>query len=151
MRIDASLDAAAILREVDAVTLARDLVNTPANDLGPAELAEAVRTAVSPFGASVSEVIGDDLLAQNFPLIHAVGAGSDRPPRLIDVSWGDPKHPEAVTLVGKGVVFDTGGLDIKPDTGMLLMKKDMGGAATEPLALAVMIGGRQTARSAGGR
>jgi leucyl aminopeptidase len=139
LKIDASLDAAAIRREVEAVSLARDLVNTPANDLGPAELADAIRTAVAPYGAIVAEIIGDDLLAQNFPLIHAVGAGSDRPPRLIDVSWGDPSHPK-VALVGKGVVFDTGGLDIKPDTGMLLMKKDMGGAANT-LALAVMIMG----------
>ncbi len=139
LRIDASLDAAAILREVEAVALARDLVNTPANDLGPAELADAVRAAVTPFNTTIDEIIGDDLLARNFPLIHAVGAGSDRQPRLIDVTWGDPAHPK-VTLVGKGVVFDTGGLDIKPDTGMLLMKKDMGGAANT-LALAVMIMG----------
>ncbi|MFX8782228.1 hypothetical protein ABTM76_20490, partial [Acinetobacter baumannii] len=77
-------------REVAAVTLARDLVNTPANDMGPVELSEAIRTAVAPFGAEVREIIGDDLLAANFPLVHAVGHGSDRAPRLIDVSWGDP-------------------------------------------------------------
>lgn len=139
LTIDATLDAEAIRREVAAVTLARDLVNTPANDMGPVELSETIRTAVAPFGAEVREIIGDDLLAQNFPLVHAVGHGSDRAPRLIDVSWGDPAHPK-VTLVGKGVVFDTGGLDIKPDTGMLLMKKDMGGAANA-LALATLIMG----------
>lgn len=139
LAIDPALDGAAIRCEVAAVTLARDLVNTPANDLGPAELADAIRAAVAPFGAEVSETIGDDLLARNFPLVHAVGNGSDRAPRLIDVTWGDPAHPK-VTLVGKGVVFDTGGLDIKPDTGMLLMKKDMGGAANA-LALATLIMG----------
>lgn len=137
--IDPTFDAEAIRREVDAVTLARDLVNTPANDLGPAELSAAIHSAVAPFGAVVSETIGDELLAQNFPLVHAVGHGSDRSPRLIDVTWGNPAHPK-VTLVGKGVVFDTGGLDIKPDTGMLLMKKDMGGAANA-LALATLIMG----------
>lgn len=139
LKIDAALDAAAIRREVAAVALARDLVNTPANDLGPAELAAAIRAAVAPFGAEVKEIIGDDLLTSNFPLIHAVGNGSDRAPRLLDVTWGDPTHPK-VTIVGKGVVFDTGGLDIKPDTGMLLMKKDMGGAANA-LALATLIMG----------
>lgn len=139
LKLASDVDQTAIEREVTAVALARDLVNLPANDLGPAELASAVRQAVAPFGATVSEIIGDDLVAQNFPLIHAVGHGSDREPRLIDMTWGNPDHPR-VTLVGKGVVFDTGGLDIKPDTGMLLMKKDMGGAANA-LALAVMIMG----------
>jgi leucyl aminopeptidase len=139
LQFDSSVDSEAIKQEVSAVSLARDLVNTPANDLGPAELALAVRSAVMSFGAAVTEVVGDELMAQGFPLIHAVGNGSDRPPRLIDVQWGDPAHPK-VTIVGKGVVFDTGGLDIKPDTGMLLMKKDMGGAANT-LALATMIMG----------
>lgn len=139
LAIDPTLDSDAIRREVEAVTLARDLVNTPANDLGPAELAAAIRAAVAPFAAEVSETIGDDLLTANFPLVHAVGHGSDRAPRVIDVTWGNPLHPK-VTLVGKGVVFDTGGLDIKPDTGMLLMKKDMGGAANA-LALAILIMG----------
>ncbi len=139
LKIDATLDAAAIRREVAAVALARDLINTPANDLGPAELAAAIRHAVAPFAADVEETVGDDLLAANFPLIHAVGNGSDRAPRLIDVTWGNPSHPK-VTIVGKGVVFDTGGLNIKPDTGMLLMKKDMGGAANA-LALATLIMG----------
>ncbi len=136
---DPALDGEAIRREVAAVTLARDLVNTPANELGPEELSAAIRAAVAPFGAEVRETIGDDLLAANFPLVHAVGLGSDRAPRLVDVSWGDPAHPK-VTLVGKGVVFDTGGLDIKSDAGMLLMKKDMGGAANA-LALATLIMG----------
>ncbi|NLH80651.1 MAG: leucyl aminopeptidase family protein [Phyllobacteriaceae bacterium] len=121
----------------EAVFLARSLVATPANDLGPEELSAAIRAVFEPADGSVAETIGDDLLAANFPLVHAVGKGSARPPRLIDASWGDAKHPK-VTLVGKGVVFDTGGLDIKPDSAMLLMKKDMGGAANA-LALASMI------------
>ena len=89
------------------------------------------------FGASFSCIVGDDLPRQNFPLIHAVGMASPRAPRLIDLSWGDPAHPK-VTLVGKGVCFDTGGLDLKPSSGMLIMKKDMGGAANV-LALAQMV------------
>lgn len=112
----------------DGVTLARDLINTPANDLGPEELAEAVRDLSVRFGAVFSEISGEALLAENFPLIHAVGHGSDREPRLVDLTWGDETNPK-VTLVGKGVIFDTGGLDIKPASAMLLMKKDMGGAA----------------------
>lgn len=133
----AGIDLAHIERTAKAVFLARDLVNTPANDLGPAELASAVRAVFEAAGGSVSEVIGDDLLAANFLLVHAVGKGSDRPPRLIDATWGEASNPK-VTLVGKGVVFDTGGLDIKPDSAMLLMKKDMGGAANA-LALASLI------------
>ena len=128
LKLDRSVDTSTVIRLVRASALARDLVNTPANDLGPAELATAIRDALEPLGASVSEIVGDDLLAQGYPLIHAVGAGSDRAPRLVDARWGNPAHPR-VTLVGKGVVFDTGGLDIKPDSAMLLMKKDMGGAA----------------------
>ncbi len=122
---------------VEAVSLARDLINTPANDMGPAELEEAARSLASRHGASVNAIVGDDLLTENFPLIHAVGRAAARPPRLIDLQWGDASHPR-VTLVGKGVCFDSGGLDIKPDASMLNMKKDMGGAATV-LALAHMI------------
>ena len=132
-----SVDLAAVTRTAGSVFLARELVDTPANDLGPAELAAAIRAVFEPAGGSVSEVVGDHLLAANFPLVHAVGKGSDRPPRLIDATWGAPANPK-VTLVGKGVVFDSGGLDIKPDTAMLLMKKDMGGAANA-LALARMV------------
>jgi leucyl aminopeptidase len=111
-----------------ATALARDLVNTPANDLGPAELAEAAAALARRFGATLNVIVGDELKASNFPLIHAVGAGSPRQPRLIDMRWGKPGTLR-VTLVGKGVCFDSGGLDIKPPAGMLLMKKDMGGAA----------------------
>lgn len=117
--------------------LARDLINTPANDMGPAELSVAVKTVADEYGASFSETVGDKLLDDNFPLIHAVGRASDREPRLIDMIWGDDNHPK-VTLVGKGVVFDTGGLNIKTGNFMTLMKKDMGGAANV-LALAKMV------------
>jgi leucyl aminopeptidase len=132
-----SLDRDDLLRIVEAVTLARDLINTPANDLGPAQLEQAARKLAARHSATIGAVIGDELLEKNFPLIHAVGRAAAGAPRLIDMSWGDATHPK-VTLVGKGVCFDTGGLDIKPDTGMLNMKKDMGGAATA-LALASMI------------
>jgi leucyl aminopeptidase len=137
LRVGEGVDLAHVDRTARAVRLARDLVNTPANDLGPAELAEAIRAVFDRCGGSVAETVGEDLLAANLPLVHAVGKGSDRAPRLIDATWGDPAHPK-VTLVGKGVVFDTGGLDIKPDSAMLLMKKDMGGAANA-LALAQTI------------
>jgi leucyl aminopeptidase len=117
--------------------LARDLVNTPANDMGPAEIEAAIRALGEECGATVTSIVGDDLLARKFPMIHAVGRASARAPRLIDLVWGDPSQPK-VTLVGKGVAFDTGGLDLKPSAGMLLMKKDMGGAAAA-IAAARMI------------
>ncbi len=121
----------------EALAEARDLINTPANDLGPAELGEAVQRLALQHEAECRIIIGEDLLRQNFPLIHEVGKGSAREPRLIDMRWGKRGAPQ-VTLVGKGVCFDTGGLDIKPSAGMLLMKKDMGGAALT-LALARML------------
>jgi leucyl aminopeptidase len=131
------IDVADIARMAEAATLARDLINTPANDMGPAELAQAAQDLATRFNANFNCIVGDDLTRQNFPLIHAVGMASPRAPRLIDFSWGDPAHPK-VTLVGKGVCFDTGGLDLKPSAGMLIMKKDMGGAANV-LALASMV------------
>ncbi|SFI65170.1 leucyl aminopeptidase family protein [Bradyrhizobium sp. cf659] len=130
------VDAVEIGRMADAAMLARDLINTPSNDMGPEELAAAAQELAGEFGASFACTIGEDLRT-NFPLIHAVGMASDRAPRLIDIGWGDPAHPK-VTLVGKGVCFDTGGLDLKPSSGMLIMKKDMGGAANV-LALARMV------------
>ena len=136
-----SLDREDLERVVEAVKLVRDLVNTPANDMGPAELEEAARALAAKHGAGVKATVGDDLLKENFPLIHAVGRAAARPPRLIDLTWGDTAHPR-VTLVGKGVCFDSGGLDIKPEASMLNMKKDMGGAATA-LALAYMIMSRK--------
>jgi len=132
-----SADIVELSRIVEAVYLARDLINTPANDLGPSELAAAATTLAVHHGAEIRTIVDEDLLGQNFPLIHAVGRAAARAPRLIDLSWGDPDAPK-VTLVGKGVCFDSGGLDVKSDTGMLLMKKDMGGAASV-LALAHMI------------
>ena len=133
------VDAAALTRTVEAVALGRDLVNTPANDLGPQELEDAIRTLAAVHGADVSSVVGEDLLAQNFPLVHAVGRASPRAPRIVDLTWGEASHPK-ITLVGKGVTFDTGGLDIKPSSAMLLMKKDMGGSAAM-IALAAMVMG----------
>lgn len=122
----------------DAVFLVRDLVNTPANDLGPEELAAAGKTLVKSFkNARINIIVGNDLLKKNYPAIYAVGKGSPRQPRLIDITWGNKKHP-LVTLVGKGVCFDTGGLNLKPGNAMALMKKDMGGAA-HVLGLAQMI------------
>jgi leucyl aminopeptidase len=137
LQLPQDLDGDDLPRIVEGVTLARDLINTPANDMGPAELEEAARALAARHGADIRAVAGDDLLAENFPLIHAVGRAAARAPRLIDMRWGDRAHPR-VTLVGKGVCFDSGGLDIKSESAMLMMKKDMGGAATM-LALAHMI------------
>jgi leucyl aminopeptidase len=132
-----SMDRDDLIRIADGVTLARDLINTPANDMGPAELEQATRTLAARHGAAVQAIVGDALLEENFPLVHAVGRAAAQAPRLIDMTWGDPAHPK-VTLVGKGVCFDSGGLDIKPSSAMLNMKKDMGGAASV-LALAHMV------------
>ena len=126
-----------VLRTADAVAMVRDLVNTPANDMGPEDLAGAAAELASRYGARVTTIVGDELLARGFPAIHAVGRASVRAPRLIDLVWGEPERPK-LTLVGKGVCFDTGGLDIKTSAGMKLMKKDMGGAAIV-LGLARMI------------
>ena len=130
-------DLAAINRAGDAVTLTRDLINTPANDLGPEKLEEALRNIASTHKATVSTITGDRLLQENFPMIHAVGRASNEAPRLLDLSWGNKDHAK-ITLVGKGVSFDTGGLNIKPGSSMGLMKKDMGGAANV-MGLAMMI------------
>ncbi len=123
-------------RIAESVFLARDLVNTPSNDMGPEDLASAAREVARSYGAKFSMIVGDELLKQRYPLIHAVGRASARAPRLIDFMWGDAAAPK-VTLVGKGVVFDSGGLDLKSASGMLTMKKDMGGAAVV-LAIARM-------------
>jgi leucyl aminopeptidase len=131
------VDGAELSRIVEAVFLARDLINTPTNDMGPADLEAAAKKLAERYGAKFQSIVGDDLLKKNFPLIHAVGRAADQAARLIDLRWGEASHPK-VTLVGKGVCFDTGGLDIKPSSGMLLMKKDMGGAAAA-LALASMV------------
>jgi len=131
------VDGGELTRIAEGVALARDLINTPANDLGPDELEQAARGLAARHRADVRAVVGEHLLTENFPLIHAVGRAASRAPRLIDITWGNADDPK-ITLVGKGVCFDTGGLDIKSDSGMLLMKKDMGGAACV-LALAHMI------------
>lgn len=122
---------------VQSISLIRNLINTPANDMGPDELADAAGQLASFQKANIKFVEDRKLLDQNFPLIHAVGHGSERRPRLIDITWGNGKHPK-LTIVGKGVCFDTGGLDIKPSAAMLMMKKDMGGSAMA-LGLAWMI------------
>ena len=113
---------------IAAVGLIRDLVNTPAEDMGPEVLAAAAAEVGGAHGARVSTIVGDDLLAAGYPAIHAVGRASARAPRLIDLTWGEPDRPR-LTLVGKGVCFDAGGLDLKSAANMKLMKKDMGGAA----------------------
>jgi len=122
------VDGAMVSRLAEGVFLARDLINTPANDMGPAELEQAARDLADKFGAQIKVVTGEGLLKNNYPMIHAVGRASTREPRLIDFTWGADRNPK-VTLVGKGVCFDTGGLDLKNSSGMLTMKKDMGGAA----------------------
>lgn len=132
-----SVDAKQLEAEVTAVFLARDLINTPASDMGPKELEKATRKLAKVHDAEVSVIKGDDLLEENFPMVHAVGRASTRAPRIIDMVWGSADRPK-VTLVGKGVCFDTGGLNIKPGDSMSLMKKDMGGAANV-LALASII------------
>ena len=121
-------DAGEVERLTEAAFLSRDLVNAPPNDLGPAALEKEIRAFCKRHKIDAKVIAGDDLLKENFPMIHAVGRAAAEAPRLVDFSWGRNKDPR-VTLVGKGVTFDTGGLDIKPAAGMLLMKKDMGGAA----------------------
>ncbi len=124
----ADADQAQATRAAHGLFLARDLVNTPASDMGPAELASAAEGVARDHGARFSVIEGRALIERNYPMIWAVGQGSPRLPRLIELKWGDEKHPH-VTLVGKGVCFDSGGLDIKQASAMLTMKKDMGGAA----------------------
>ncbi len=124
-----------------ATRLVRDLVNTPTEHMGPADLEATARRIGQAHGASVKVIVGDELLAENFPTIHAVGRASHRAPRLIELEWGDPKHP-ALAIVGKGVCFDTGGLDIKTPDCMRNMKKDMGGSA-HALALAQLLMARR--------
>ena len=130
-------DAARLAALAEATALTRDLVNTPTEDLGPEQFSVLVEAFAGRHGAVFKPTVGEDLLDANFPAIHAVGRASHRAPRLLELSWGDPKHP-LLALVGKGVCFDTGGLDLKPSDGMRHMKKDMGGAA-HALALAQLI------------
>ncbi|HZZ91976.1 MAG TPA: leucyl aminopeptidase family protein [Usitatibacter sp.] len=137
LQVESSDRVNAGLQEARASGLVRDLVNTPAEDMGPEHLSDAVREQAELFGAEFDEWIGDELLAQNFPAIHAVGRAAAREPRLLELRWGKAKRPR-IAIVGKGVCFDSGGLDIKSAEGMRLMKKDMGGAA-HALALARLV------------
>jgi leucyl aminopeptidase len=123
--------------EAQAVALVRDLIDTPASDLGPADLAQAVIDTLRPLGADVQVTTGEALLQKNFPAIHAVGRAAEQAPRLIEAVWGDAAHP-VLAIIGKGITFDSGGLNIKPGSGMAHMKKDMGGAA-HALALARLV------------
>lgn len=132
-----TVDRPAIERAAAATALARELVTTPANEMGPAELAAAAAALAEAHGASCTIIEGEALLEAGYPMVHAVGRASTRAPRLVDLRWGDPDAPR-VTLVGKGVCFDSGGLDIKPSGAMLTMKKDMGGAA-QALGVAQMV------------
>jgi leucyl aminopeptidase len=131
------VDQAGVLQAAEAIAFGRDLVTTPANDMGPEHLAAAAEELAGRHGAQCKVIVGDALLEHDYPAIHAVGRASSREPRLVDLVWGSPRHPK-LTLVGKGVCFDSGGLDLKTAAGMKLMKKDMGGAASV-LALASMI------------
>lgn len=135
--VDPSCDAGSISNQVEAVYLVRDLINTAAEDMMPEHLAEAIAGVGHEYGAAVTQIVGDELLRQNYPTIHRVGRASAHAPRLVELRWGDPGQPK-LTLVGKGVCFDSGGLDLKSATGMRLMKKDMGGAA-HALGLARMV------------
>ena len=122
-----------------AQSLVRDMVNTPAADMMPQDIAQIAQSITAEYGGEVTQIIGDELIDKNYPTIHAVGRASDNTPQLIDLRWGDKNAPK-VTLVGKGVCFDSGGLDLKPAAGMRNMKKDMGGAA-HVLGLAQLIMG----------
>jgi leucyl aminopeptidase len=137
LQVEESKRVSEALGMAQAVRLVRDLVNTPSEDMGPQELSDVAREQADLFGGEFDEWIGDELLAQNFPAIHAVGRAATREPRLLEIRWGSPKHPR-IAIVGKGVCFDSGGLDIKGADGMRLMKKDMGGAA-HALALARLV------------
>ncbi|MEL7368704.1 MAG: leucyl aminopeptidase family protein [Myxococcota bacterium] len=122
------VDRAEVTRLVESIFLVRDMINTPAGDLGPQELAATAKKVGRQHDAKTTIIKGGQLLEKGYPAIHAVGRASSRPPCLVDIRWGRPRDPK-LTLVGKGVVFDSGGLDLKPSSGMLLMKKDMGGSA----------------------
>lgn len=137
LKLPAGVEKDRVIAMVESVYHGRDLINLPPNDLGPQELEELALKLAKKHKAKINVVVGDDLLEENFPLVHAVGRASNRAPRLIDIRWGKQNHP-TLTIVGKGICFDSGGLNIKPGMHMQLMKKDMGGAAAA-LTLASMI------------
>ena len=126
-----------VIAIVEATALGRDLINTPAGDMGPEALHQAAADLAAKFDANLRETVGPELLAKNFPMIHAVGRAAHQAPRLVEIEWGDPSHPR-LAVVGKGITFDTGGVNIKSASGARIMKKDMGGAA-HALALSSMI------------
>lgn len=132
-------DGEALVREAIAIDRLRDLVNTPAEDMGPPEIQGTISDLAERHGATVQTIIGDALLEQNYPMVHAVGRAGPEAPRIMELSWGDESHPQ-LALVGKGVAFDTGGLNLKTGNYMRLMKKDMGGAA-HAIALAELVMG----------
>ncbi len=127
----------ALSAEADSIALLRDLVNTPAGDMTPAGIQDVVANLAEEFGAKLTAIVGDDLLEQNYPMVHAVGRAAAAAPRFLELEWGDTSKPQ-LALVGKGVTFDSGGLDIKPGSGMRIMKKDMGGSA-HVIALARLV------------
>ena len=135
--LDDEATEAEIISSVAATALCRDLINTPASDMGPIALEKAAKDLASQFDADVSSVVGEDLLKQNYPMIHAVGRAAHEAPRLVEIEWGDPSHPR-LAVIGKGITFDTGGVNMKSASGARIMKKDMGGAA-HALALSHMI------------
>lgn len=135
--LDDISDHVEIEATVAATALCRDLINTPAGDMGPVALETAARDLAKDYNAEVSSIVGEELLAQNYPMIHAVGRAAHEAPRLVEIEWGDPSHPR-LAIVGKGITFDTGGVNMKSATGARLMKKDMGGAA-HALALSKLI------------
>lgn len=136
--LDKSIDVELLMNTLESIYLARDLINTPAEDMGPEQLENAVKAVAKKQSAKLTVIKGDALLKENYPAIHTVGRASHRAPRMIDLRWGKNKKAPRITLVGKGVCFDSGGLDLKTAAGMLLMKKDMAGAAMM-LALAQLI------------
>ncbi|MEL6415558.1 MAG: leucyl aminopeptidase family protein, partial [Pseudomonadota bacterium] len=129
----------AVIREAVAIDRLRDMVNTPAEDMGPPDIQGTISDLAERYGATLETVIGDALLDQNYPMVHAVGRAGPEAPRIMELSWGDPSHPQ-LAIVGKGVAFDTGGLNLKTGNYMRLMKKDMGGAA-HAIALAELVMG----------
>ena len=138
LHIDETINKNQLTSIIQAVTMVRDMVNAPASDMMPQHISKQCESIAQEFDLKISECIGDNLITENYPIIHAVGRASVHEPRLIEFIWGNPKHPR-VSLIGKGVSFDSGGLDIKSSQGMRLMKKDMGGAAhVAGIALAIM-------------
>lgn len=137
--LPSDVDVSALRREAEAVSKLRDMVNTPAADMGPSSIQSEISAMAEAFGATLETVIGDALLEQNYPMVHAVGRAAEDAPRIMELSWGEESAPE-LAIVGKGVAFDTGGLNLKTGNYMRLMKKDMGGAA-HAIALARLVMG----------